>query len=39
MFEYVVAISLAVLAFVNLWDWIGDRLYEKAISERVEDDE
>lgn len=42
MFEYVVAVSLGVLAFTHLWDWIGDRLYGFALATEAmkkEDDE
>lgn len=34
-FEYVVSISLGVLAFTHLWDWVGDRLFEWSLPNEV----
>lgn len=35
MFEYVVGVSLGVIAFVKLWDWIDDRIADWAIARKV----
>lgn len=35
MAEYVVAVSLGILAFTHLWDWIGDRLFSWSLANDV----